>query len=55
MARIGVALVGIAIAVCCAVAAMVLILAIFAAHSLWLVLPVSGILAGMGIVLGVVA
>jgi len=55
MARIGVTFVLIAVAVCAAVAVMVVFLAMHAATSLWLVLPVAGILAGMGAFLGFVA
>lgn len=55
MRRAGAAMVGIAVAVSGAVAVIVAILALFASHALWVVLPVTGILAGMGIVLGVIA
>lgn len=55
MRRAGAAMVGIAVAVSGAVAVIVAILALFASHAIWVVLPVTGILAGMGIVLGVIA
>jgi len=55
MARLGVTVVLIAAVVCSAVAVMVVFLAKYASHALWLLLPVAGILAGMGIFLGFVA
>jgi len=55
MARIGVTFVLITLAVCAAVAVMVVFLSMYASHSLWLVLPVAAILASMGTVLGLIA
>jgi len=55
MGRLGVSVVLIAATVCGAVAVMVVFLAKYASESLWLVLPVAGILAGMGIFLSFVA
>jgi len=55
MARVGVTFVLIALAVCAAVAVMVVFLAIHASQSLWLVLPVAAILAGMGSLLALMA
>jgi len=55
MARVGVTLVLIAACVCAAVLVMVIFLAMNASHALWLVLPVAGILAAMGSILGIAA
>jgi|GEM_PF-3642305 len=55
MDRLSETVVKIALSVCVATAAMVIVLALFASHTLWLVLPVTGILAVMGIILGSVA
>ena len=55
MARIGATFVLIALAVCAAVAVMVVFLSMNAPDALWLVLPVAGILAAMGSLLGLMA
>ena len=55
MGRVGVTLVLIAACVCAAVLVMVIFLAMYASNALWLVLPVTAILAVMGSVLGIAA
>ena len=53
--RVGPTLVMIAASVSGAIAAMVIVLALFASHAMWIVLPIGAILAAMGCLLGVVA
>ena len=55
MERVGPTLAGIAVAVSAAIAGIVIVLALFASHTMWIVLPVAGILAVMGCVLGIAA
>jgi len=53
--RVGPTLALIAVSVSLAIATIVIVLALFASHTMWIVLPVTGILAGMGSILGIVA
>jgi len=53
--RVGPTLALIAVSVSAAIATIVIVLALFASHTMWIVLPVSGILGVLGCVLGIVA
>ena len=55
MERVGPTLALIAVSVSAAIATIVIVLALFASHTMWIVLPVSGILGVLGCVLGIVA
>jgi len=53
--RVGPTLALIAVSVSAAIATIVIVLALFASRTMWIVLPVSGILGVLGCVLGIVA
>lgn len=55
MERVGPTLALIAVSVSAAIATIVIVLALFASRTMWIVLPVSGILGVLGCVLGIVA